>query len=161
MAALLRAVRRRQNTEVVRTIELALETTMRRSELLALTWDDIDLEARIALVRRSKNGESRSVALSPRALELVEACPRRHGKVLLTTKDAVKTAFQRSKAEAGLEDFCFHQLRHEGISRLWEQGLNEVEISSMSGHKNWLMLRRYSHVQATNLAEKLKKNAPG
>lgn len=162
MEAFLAAVRRRRNPDVVRAVELALETTMRRSELLALDWTDIDLQRAVAVVRRAKNGRGRSVALTPRALALLEAIPWRHGSVLRCSASAIRSAMARAKREAGLgEDWCFHKLRHEGISRLWEMGLNEIEISSMSGHRDWKMLRRYSHVQAPALAEKLRSAKQG
>ncbi len=139
-------------------ILLALETTMRRSELLAMDWKDVDLHAGIISVPISKNGEYREVAMTPRAQALIEQATWRSGKVLRCTQGSVRAASDRAKKKAGLPaDFCFHKLRHEGISRLWELGLNEVEISSMSGHKDWRMIRRYSHVQSTTLADKLKR----
>ena len=162
MDAFLAAVRRRKNPEVVRAVELALETTMRRSELLALDWTDIDLQQAVATVRRAKNGRGRAVALTPRALALLEGIPWRHGSVLRCSASAIRSAMARAKKQAGLpDDWCFHKLRHEGISRLWEMGLNEIEISSMSGHRDWKMLRRYSHVQAPALAEKLRAQSGG
>lgn len=160
MQALLQALARKRNPEIVRAVELALETAMRRSELLSLTWDDIDLENRIAKLAVTKNGHPRTVALSPRAVELLLQGERRAGPVLRCSASAIKCAMARAKAEAGITDFCFHQTRHEAISRMWEQGLNEIEISSQSGHRDFRMLRRYSHVQATTLAEKLKRLNP-
>lgn len=152
----LRALRRRRNPEVVRAVELALETAMRRSELLNLTWEDIDLRAGTAHLPVTKNGHPRTVALSPRAIELLLAGPSRRGPVLRCSANAIKCAFNRAKAEVGLDEICFHQSRHEAISRMWELGLNDIEIAQQSGHKDFRMLRRYSHVQATTLAEKLQ-----
>lgn len=159
MAAFLAAVRRRRNADVIRAVELALETTMRRSELLAMDWRDVDLLQGTVVIPRAKNGRPRTVALTPRAMTLLEGIPWRHGSVLRCSASAIRSAMARAKKEAGLpDDWCFHKLRHEGISRLWELGLNEIEISSMSGHRDWKMLRRYSHVDATRLAEKLHRN---
>jgi integrase len=151
------ALKRRRNPEVARAVELALETAMRRSELLGLTWEDIDLSQGIAKLPITKNGHPRTVALSPRAMELLQQSNSRHGPVLHCSASAIKCAFHRAKKEAGIEDFCFHQTRHEAISRMWELGLNEMEISNQSGHRDHRMLRRYSHVQASTLAEKLKQ----
>lgn len=162
MQAFLTAIRRRKNPDVVRAVELALETTMRRSELLAMDWRDIDLLKAVVTIPRAKNGRSRTVALTPRAVALLEAVPWRHGSVLHCSASAIRSAMARAKREADLgDDWCFHKLRHEGISRLWELGLNEIEISSMSGHRDWKMLRRYSHVDATRLASKLSDGASG
>lgn len=151
----LMALRRRRNPEVVRAVELALETSMRRSELLNLAWEEIDLEAGTAHLPVTKNGHPRTVALSPRAIELLLAGPTRRGRVLSCSANAIKCAFSRAKEEAGLSELCFHRTRHEAISRMWELGLNELEISNQSGHRDWKMLRRYSHVQAETLSEKL------
>ena len=159
MAAFLASVRRRRNPEVISAIELALETTMRRSELLAADWKDVDLAGRLLLVPTSKNGEARVVALTPRAVEILEGLPRRTGPILRCTHSAIRSAMNKATKQAGVEGFCFHKLRHEGISRLWDLGLNEIEISSMSGHKDWKMLRRYSHVQAQSLVKKLESSA--
>jgi integrase len=160
MQAFLAAIRHRRNPDVVRAVELALETTMRRSELLAMDWRDVDLLQGTVLIPRAKNGRSRTVALTPRALALLEAVPWRHGSVLRCSASAIRCAMARAKKEAGLpDDWCFHKLRHEGISRLWELGLNETEISSMSGHRDWKMLRRYSHVDSVKLASKLQAKA--
>lgn len=154
----LAALRRDPNTEAARTIELALETAMRRSELLSLSWAEIDLAAGTAHLPVTKNGHPRTVALSPRALALLEELPARQGAVLRTSLSSVRRVFARAKAAAGLqEDFCFHQTRHEAISHLWELGLSEVEIANQSGHRDWRSLRRYSHVQASTLAAKLKQ----
>ena len=157
MQGFLTAIRHRKNPDVVRAVELALETTMRRSELLAMDWRDVDLAQGVVTIHRAKNGRTRTVALTSRAMALLEAVPWRHGSVLQCSASAIRSAMARAKKEAGLDEtWCFHKLRHEGISRLWELGLNEIEISSMSGHRDWKMLRRYSHVNAPALAEKLQ-----
>ncbi len=157
MGRFLALLRRGPNSEVARAVELALETAMRRSELLKLTWEDIDLKARTAHLPTSKNGHPRTVALSPRAIALLEELPHRQGPVIRCSASSIRRAFVRARQGAGIEEFCFHQTRHEAISRMWELGLSEIEISSQSGHKDWKMLRRYSHVQAETLAEKLQR----
>lgn len=157
MGRFLSALRRDPNPEAIRAVELALETAMRRSELLTLTWDQVDLAAGTAFLPKTKNGHSRTVALSPRAIELLQGVPGRRGPVLRCSPSSVRRAFARARAKAGLEDFCFHQTRHEAISRMWELGLSELEISNQSGHRDWRSLRRYSHVQATTLAAKLRQ----
>ncbi len=156
MAHFLTLLRQEPNREVVRAVELALETAMRRSELLNLTWDDIDLAAGTAHLRTTKNGHPRTVALSPRALNLLQELPGRQGKVIRCSASSIRRAFAHAREKAGIDDFCFHQTRHEAISRMWELGLNEAEIANQSGHRDWHMLRRYSHVQAEALAEKFR-----
>ena len=105
----------------------------------------------------TKNGEARSVPLSSTAIQTLRALPRSlHGQVFpgLTT-EAVKRAFARAVRRAGIEDLRFHDLRHEATSRLFERGLNIMEVASITGHKDLRMLRRYTHLKAEDLARKL------
>jgi integrase len=57
---------------------------------------------------------------------------------------------------AKLEDLRFHDLRHEATSRFFEKGLNHLEVATITGHKTLQMLKRYTHLRATDLARKLK-----
>ena len=145
-------------------IVLALETGMRRGELLDLKWTDLDLSRRIAHVRRSKNGEHRAVPLTRRATatlaEMQETTPNLTGPVVPVSGNAVRLAFERIRARAGLADVRFHDLRHEAISRLFEFGLRELEVAEISGHRELRMLRRYTHLRASDLVAKLDQLAP-
>ena len=69
--------------------------------------------------------------------------------------EASKRAFARAAIRAGLDDFHFHDLRHEATTRMFERGLNVMEVASVTGHKDLRMLRRYTHLDAENLAKKL------
>lgn len=134
----------------------ALETAMRRGELLALKWDDVDLEKRTAFLQITKNGESRTVPLSSRAAAVLEALPRSiDGRVFPVTADALKKTWERACERAGIEDFHFHDLRHEATSRLAEKLPNLIELASVTGHKDLKMLKRYYHPRAEDLARKL------
>lgn len=142
-------------------VELALETGMRQSELVGLEWERISLPRRTIRLMEgtTKNGHGRGVPLSRRAVEVLESlAPEegRHGRVFpnLTT-EAVKRAFIRTCERAGIKDFHFHDLRHEATSRLFEKGLNVVEAASVTGHKDTRMLMRYTHLDASKLADKL------
>jgi len=72
----------------------------------------------------------------------------------LTTM-AVKKAFGRAAARAGLIDLHFHDLRHEATTRFFERGLNIMEVAAITGHKDLRMLSRYTHLRAEDLAKKL------
>ncbi|MGB5614379.1 MAG: tyrosine-type recombinase/integrase [Sedimenticolaceae bacterium] len=61
----------------------------------------------------------------------------------------------RAICRAGIEDLRFHDLRHEATTRLFEKGLNIMEVASITGHKDLHMLRRYTHLKAEDLARKL------
>jgi integrase len=135
---------------------LALETAMRRSELLGLRWSDVFLTDRFVRLHDTKNGESRDVPLSTRAYELLNGLPRHiSGRVFPTTADAVKKAFTRAVVRADLGDLHFHDLRHEATSRIAEKLENVLELSAVTGHKTLTMLKRYYHPRAKDLARKL------
>jgi integrase len=139
-------------------IILAIETAMRRGELLSLQWENVDLKLRVAHLPLTKNGDSRDVPLSRRAvqtLEVVHAGGVMDERVFPMTGNAVRLAFEHLRVRAGLLDFRFHDLRHEAISRLFEKGLNIAEVGAISGHSDLKMLQRYTHLRAADLASKL------
>lgn len=157
-ALLLDAARADENPYIEPTIMLALETAMRRGELLALTFDDIDRERRYALVKDSKNGRSRKVPLTRRALEIIEALPSTEsGRLLDLSANALQIGFFRRVIPAsGLVEFHFHDLRHEAISRMAESGRFQlIELQAISGHRDMRMLQRYTHLLSGRLADKM------
>lgn len=137
-------------------VTLALRTAMRRGELLALRWEDISFVERFAHVRTSKNGESRKVPLSRKALRLlctIEKHPS--GKVFPVSAEAVKAAYKRSTARAGIVDLRFHDLRHAATTELARKLSNVLELSAVTGHKGLAMLKVYYQPKPSDLAEKL------
>jgi len=135
---------------------LAIETAMRRSELLNLRWADIDQHARTALIRESKNGDQRVVPLSNNAIEVLNNLPHSiDGRVIPLLPDSVTRAWTRIAHRLEINDLKFHDLRHEATSRFFEMGLNVMEVSSITGHKDLSMLKRYTHLKAEDLAKKL------
>lgn len=136
---------------------LAVETAMRRSELLNLQWEDVNLRTRVARLHDTKNGEARDVPLSSRAVETLKALPRTmSGLVLPISFESLKNAFERARKRADLEHVNFHDLRHEAVSRLFERGWNVMEVAAVSGHKDLQSLKRYTNLRATDLAKKMR-----
>lgn len=134
----------------------AIETAMRRGELLSLTWANVDLVKCTAFLQVTKNGESRMVPLSSRAVALLNDLPRSiDGRVFPVSADSLKKAWVRACDRAGLDDLHFHDLRHEATSRLAERLPNLIELASVTGHKDLKMLKRYYHPRAEDLAKKL------
>jgi integrase len=175
---LLRAADAARAVGVQQIIILAVETSMRLGELLGLEWSRIDLQKRTAHLFETKNGESRTIALSSSAVNALQSLPRRIDGRVFSWKPghengAFENLWQRCLARARklYEQDCaaqggkpdpafllnlrFHDLRHEATSRLFEKGLGIMEVSSMTGHKSLSMLRRYTHVEAEKLAKKL------
>jgi integrase len=136
-------------------IQLAVETGMRQSELLAMRWDDLDLAARTVLLRNTKNGFTRTVPLSTRALNVISDMPRCGPTVFTNSANALRLAWERLRRRAGVLELRFHDLRHEAVSRFFEKGLNVPEVAMISGHRDPRMLFRYTHPKAEEVAAKL------
>lgn len=146
-------------------VVLAIETGMRCSELLALRWEHVNLNNRTAFLPDTKNGQSRTVPLSSRAEGAIQALPRAISGKLFNSgyqsiHDAFKLAVTKAQAtEAGnvtfLKGLRLHDLRHEAVTRLFEKGLNPLEVGMVSGHKTLSMLQRYTHLRSEALVTKL------
>lgn len=135
----------------------ALETAMRREEIASLKWENVNMRRRIAHLPETKNGESRTVPLSPRALEILENLPRNiNGSVFGVSSDYLTRTMMKIVKKAELEDLRFHDLRHEATSRFFEEtDLDVMEIREITGHKTMQMLARYSHLRSSRLADRL------
>ncbi|NCQ33515.1 tyrosine-type recombinase/integrase [bacterium] len=97
------------------------------------------------------------VPVPDRAAALIDALPRIDARILPYNPDSVSAAFDRACVKAGIEDLRFHDLRHEGISRLFAEGLEIQEVALISGHQSWTMLRRYTHITPEAVVEKLRR----
>ncbi len=152
--ALIGACAQCQNPWIKPVVVFALETAARRGEILALTWRDVDLERKVAKVS-GKTG-SRSIPLSPACVSMLRLLPRSlEGDVFPVTIETLKQAYARAVARAGIQNFTFHDLRHDALTRLAKLGLNILELRSVSGHTTANMLQRYVSIDAGDLAKKL------
>ena len=132
-------------------VQFALETAVRRSELLSLRWADTDLDRKIATLPDTKNGTKREVPLTNTAREIIQKLPMRFDRLFETTDYSIRHGWDRLVKRAGIEDLRFHDLRHEAVSRLFEAGLSVPEVALISGHKDYRMLARYTHLKADTL----------
>ena len=161
-------------------IRFAVETAMRREEIAEMKWDKVDFKKKTVTLTNTKDkihsdGEKRVVPLSPEALRILSSLPRRlDGKVWGVEPHSITRAFMRARSRASaayekeceekgikpdpafLVDLTFHDLRHEATSRLFEKGLNPMQVAAITGHKTLQMLKRYTHLKAEDLAELLK-----
>lgn len=145
-----------KSTPTVRTIvKFALETAMRRGEILNMEWKAIALKRRILQIPLTKTDTPRTIPLSLRARELLLALPGKDGKVFPIAADSVSQAFRRACKRVDIDNLRFHDLRHEATSRLFEMGLSPVEVATITGHRDTRMLMRYTHLKAEDLAKKL------
>ncbi len=138
--------------EIGPLITWAIETAMRRGEIAAMRWDHLDQRARVLLIPETKTGTPRRVPLSTAALAVLDGLPRRlDGRVWGMRPDSISQAFERVCKASGIEGLTFHDLRHEATSRLFEKGLNPMQVAAITGHKTLQMLKRYTHLRAEDL----------
>lgn len=146
-----------RNIWVKPVIQFAIETAMRLSEIVGLRWEDVDLDEQTAFLADTKNGDSRTVPLSKRAVTLLKGLPRIKGepRVFPVSANAVKLAWRRAVARAGITDLRIHDQRHEATSRIAKRLPNPLDLAAVTGHRDLRMLQRYYHPRATDLAKKL------
>jgi len=137
-------------------IPFAIETAMRRGEIAELRWEHIDLDEGTVYLPDSKNGDPRTVPLSPYAKQLLrQSGVKESGKPFPIEPDSITQAFSRIREKTKISNLRFHDLRHEATSRLFEKGLSATEVKLITGHKSYQMLDRYTHLNARNIVEKL------
>lgn len=152
-------------------IKLAIETGLRRGELLGIRWQDVNFRANTLHIPLTKTDKARTIPLTDKAVvilkerQLASATDATHA--FPVSANAFRLAWERCKRRArkagclSLEDLHFHDLRHEAISRFFELGLNVAEVASISGHRDLRMLFRYTHLKPENLVDKLRNGQKG
>ena len=137
-------------------VEFALETAMRRGELMSLLWVNVNFDKSVAFLPLTKNGDSRYVPLSTKAIKILKLLPRDiDGRVFPLNKGTVSILFLRAARRAKVEDIHFHDLRHMALTKLSDKFTNILELASISGHRELKMLQRYVHIKAEDLVQKL------
>ena len=137
---------------------LAIETAMRLGELTSIRVRDFDAENRAVHLDLTKNGDSRSVPLSSKALRWLEflATDREPDeKIIPLTSESLGLYFRQVRDDAGLADLHFHDTRHEAATRLSKKLANVLELSAVTGHRSLQSLKRYYNPTAKDLAAKL------
>jgi integrase len=153
---LLQAANSSRNRYLGPIIRLAVETGMRRGEILAIRRSDIDVDRRCLLIPQTKNGHSRTIPLTTSTTALLEPF-RSEDRLFPLTANAFRLAWERLRRRAGLVDLHFHDLRHEAISLFFEQGLTAPEVALISGHRDMRMLFRYTHPVREQILAKLDR----
>ena len=137
-------------------IQLAIETGMRRGELINVQSEHVDLVLRTLHIPDTKTGEPRTIPLSTHAVQLLSNLIKdEEGRIFPITGNAIRMAWGRLRKRVGITNLHFHDLRHEATSRFFEKGLNVMEVATITGHKDLRMLQRYTHLRAEDLAKKL------
>lgn len=168
--ALLHACRKDSNPILYPVVLLALSTGMRQSEILCLSWEDVNFERKMILLQDTKNGDRRAVPLIGEAyVEMqklkasrsqctnfifpairptrLEGIPNRYNP------QYIHKAWYRALAASGIKDFRFHDLRHTAASYMGMSGATHNEIAALLGHKTLHMVHRYTHFGNDHILE--------
>lgn len=135
-------------------VEFAYITAMRFGEITKLKTSNINFEKSTALLIDTKNGETRLVPLTRRALEICQKFRFRE-KLFDINRDKFRHYFEQACFRAKVKNFRFHDLRACAITNLFLNGWSIAEVSVVSGHKTWSELKRYTRIQPDTLVSKI------
>ena len=136
-------------------VTLALETGMRRGEIISLKWEQYSRDEGLISLDETKNGHGRHVPLTRRAIEALEHGESQNERIFPVTANSIRLAWERMKKENKIDDIRFHDLRHEAISRFFDMGLSVPQVAAISGHRTTSMLFRYAHADTQRLRKKI------
>jgi integrase len=135
-----------------KVILFALFSTRRQEEITLIRWEDYEPANARVLVRDMKNpgqkiGNDVWCDLPAEAMAVIDSMPKKGDRIFPFSTDAISANFTRACKLLQIEDLHFHDLRHEGVSRLFEVGRDIPHVATVSGHRSWSSLKRYSHIR--------------
>jgi integrase len=152
--------RRRDSIPMQAITAFAIFSTRREDEITRITWNDLDEANSRIIVRDMKNpgekvGNDSWCDLTPQALDIIRAQPKKSDRIFPYSTDAICAAFTRACYKTGINTqdmpakrrLHFHDLRHDGVSRLFEMGWNIPHVATVSAHQSWQSLKRYTHIR--------------
>lgn len=137
-------------------MDFAIATAMRLGELVRIRWDDVNTADRLVLIRdrkdpEEKEGNDQWIPLLGDAPAIIERQPRTGSRIFPYHEDSIGRAWRDTCDRLGIEDLTWHDLRHEGTSRLFEAGYQIQEVALVTGHKDWKSLKRYTNLKPGSL----------
>lgn len=157
----------RQRIDMARICRFALATGMRLGEICTLQVEDINREARTVVIRdrkdpQRKDGNDQTVPLLPAAWALVSPMieGRDSGRLFDARASSASTAFTRACAAVGIDDLHFHDLRHRATADFFRMGLDIPRVALLTGHRTWVMLKRYTRITAADVHAAVAPNPP-
>jgi integrase len=145
---------RPRSVPMAKIVAFAIFSTRRQEEITRITWDDFDEAGARIMVRDMKHpgdkkGNHVFCELPPEAIKIINSMPRVADEIFPFSTDAISAGFTRACQHLEIVDLHFHDLRHEGVSRLFEMGRTIPQVASVSGHRSWTSLQRYAHLRQT------------
>ena len=151
-------------------VAFAIETGLRREEQFLLKWNQVDLENGVITLPLPKGGRTRYVPLSEGAKAILRRLPsivqsgwvfpgRTNPTVSLDSRNFMGRVYQPALRKAGIEDACWHTLRHTAASRRIMAGVDLVSVKMFLGHRNIETTMRYSHLSPDHLRQAVNKGS--
>lgn len=149
-----RLKRRPSSIPMQKVIGFAIFSTRRLEEITRISWNDLDVDGSRVLVRDMRNpgekiGNDVWCDLPPEALQIILSMANRHEEIFPFCGDTIGANFSRACQFLDIIDLHLHDLRHDGVSRLFEIGRNIPQVAAVSGHRSWTSLKRYTHLRQT------------
>lgn len=137
-------------------MDFAIATAMRLSEVASIRWGDLDREKRTVIIRDRKDpqqkiGNDHEVPLLGEAFPIVLRQPQRAARIFPYHPDSISRAWREACVALDIENLHWHDLRHEGTSRLFEAGYQIHEVALVTGHRDWKSLKRYTNLRPESL----------
>ncbi|MEO3725750.1 site-specific integrase [Pseudomonas syringae] len=144
--------RRRSVTNMLKVVGFALFSTRRLDEITRIRWSDVDESGQRVLVRDMKNpgqkiGNDVWCYLPDEAWQILQTMPKVGNEIFPYSPESISTSWAKACKFLNIADLHFHDLRHEGVSRLFEMDWDIPRVASVSGHRDWNSLRRYTHLR--------------
>lgn len=138
------------------SVRFAVLTAMRRGEIVKLKWADVDEAKKLVLVRdrkhpRKKVGNNEWIPLLGEAWPLLQRQPRSGDRIFPIHESTLSKYFTWACRALSIPDLHFHDLRHDGTSRLFEAGYEVQQVALVTGHKDWRHLKRYTNLRPEDL----------
>lgn len=134
----------------------AVATAMRRSEVTRILWADVDDKKKLVMIRdrkdpRQKVGNDQWIPMLNGAWELLQAQPKTGPRIFPIHPQTISKYFREACVALSIPDLRLHDMRHDGVSKLFEQGFDIPQVAIVSGHKSWNSLKRYAQLKPEDL----------
>jgi integrase len=151
------------NGQLRNIVEVTYYTLCRRSEILRLSYNDVDRITSTAIIRETKNGTSRKIGLAPRVIEILKSLPRYISSNFfnITSISSFEKSIRLAVKRSGIKDFRFHDLRHCGATHLVESGWSTMELMQQGGWSSQQMAKRLAIWRRDNKVCEIKKKCEG
>lgn len=163
---LLEACRKVDEKILYPVVVLAISAGPRKSEILNIQVEDVDIDRQTVVIQKTKNKTQRQIHLSGLALKLIsercELCEKRRKRYLFHPRCGdgpvdITARWYRALRLSGVNGFRFHDLRHTAASYLAMTGATHLEIAEILGHKKLDMVRRYAHLSKSKTDDVVEK----